>query len=247
MGGLPLTKIMKREEKVTLEYLKIQHGNNVFPMPKHKDPPDILVNSTIAVEVRRLNQHFFEEGDPEGLDNLSIPLQQAFEEVLKSFEDLFKGKSYWVSIDYQRPLKSDLRNVKKEMKQALQNFLNTETLYFPHEISVNPEITFTLQMASARNENLFSNGASGDSDAGGWVIGVYTDNIRHCINEKSLKVSERLKNYNEWWLYLVDYMCFGSKQEFLEVARNIGDTGNFDKVVVLDYHGQNVLATIQRE
>ena len=238
---------MNREEQIVLEYLKIQYGNSVTPMPKHKDPPDILVNSIIAVEVRRLNQHFFEDEEPEGLENLSVSLERAFEEVLKSFDNLYTGKSYCVFIDYQRPLKSDFRKIKKEMKQALQNFLDLKEPDFPLEISVNQEITFTLYKSDVGNGKLFPVAGSGDSDFGGWVIAVYADNIRHCINEKSSKISERLKNYNEWWLYLVDCMGFGlSKQEFLEVAQEVGNTGNFAKVVILDYHGQDVLGIIQR-
>jgi hypothetical protein len=37
-----------------------------------------------------------------------------------------------------------------------------------------------------------------------------------------------------------------NQQEFLEVVPKIGGTGNFNKVVVLDYHGKNILLTIQK-
>ena len=238
---------MNREEQIALEYLKAQYGENVIRVPKHEDPPDILVNSITAVEVRRLNQHFFKSGESEGLENLSISFERSVEEVLKSFDNLYEGKSYWVFVDYQRPLKSDFRRIKKDMKLALQNFLYSQVSDFPHEISVNPEITFTLYKSDVGNGKLFPVAGSGDSDAGGWVIGVYADNIRHCVNEKSSKISKRLENYHNWWLYLVDCMGFGlNQQESLEVVLKVGGTGNFDKVVVLDYHGKNVLATIQR-
>jgi len=238
---------MNREEQITFEYLKAQYGENVIPVPKHEDPPDILLNSTTAVEVRRLNQHFFKSGKPEGLENLSISFDHAFKEVLKSFDNLYEGKSYWIFVYYQRPLKSDFRRIKKDMKLALQNFLNSQVSDFPHEISVNPEIGFELHKSDVGNGKLFSMIGSEDFDVGGGVIGVYADNIRHCVNEKSSKISERLENYREWWLYLVDCMGFSlNQQEFLEVVPKIGGTGNFNKVVVLDYHGKNILLTIQK-
>jgi len=238
---------MNREEQITLVHLKVQYGEDAIPVPEHEDPPDILVNSTIAVEVRRLNQHFFGSEESEGLENLSFSLERVFEEVLESFTDLYNGKSYWVFIDYERPLKSDFRRVKKEMKLALHKFLNSPVANFPYEIPVNSEILFTLYKSEIENGKLFSIAGSGDFDAGGWIIRVYVDNIRHCINEKSSKISERLEKYNKWWLYLVDYMGLGLNQrEFLEVVQNVDNTGSFDKVVVLDYYGQNVLATIQK-
>jgi hypothetical protein len=238
---------MKREEKITLEYLKAKYGENVIPIPEHQDPPDILVNSSIAVEVRRLNQHFFENGEPEGLENLSFSLVSALEEVLESFDNSYDGISYWVFVEYKRPLNSDYRRIKKEMRLALLNFLNSQASNFSHEISVNPEITFLFLKSEVGKGKLFLFAGSGDFNAGGWVIQVYVDNIRHCIDEKSSKISERLENYHEWWLYLVDCMELGlDRQEFLEVAQKVGGTGSFDRVVVLDYHGENALAIIQR-
>lgn len=226
--------------------MKAKYGENVIPMPKHRDPPDILVNLNIAVEVRRLNQQFFEDRIPVGLENLSISLERALEEVLKSFDDLYRGKSYWVSIEYQRPLKSNIRKSKKEMRLALQNFLNLDAPNFPLKTSVNPEITLMLYNSNVGNGKLFRRALSNDNDAGGWVIGVYTDNIRYCINEKSLKISERLEDYSEWWLYLVDYIGLGlDQQDFVEVTKKIRSIGNFNKVVVLDYHGEKILGTIQ--
>ena len=68
------------------------------------------------------------------------------------------------------------------------------------------------------------------------------------FDKKSPKISGRLENYNEWWLYLVDCLGFGlNQQELLEVMREVGNTGSFNKVVVLDYHGQNAFLTIQGE
>jgi hypothetical protein len=245
--GLPLAKFMNREEQITFEHLKKLYGEDVIPVPKHEDPPDILVNSTIAVEVRRLNQHFFESGESEGLENLSFPLESAFKEVLNLFDNLYAGQSYWVFIEYKRPFNFGFRKVKKEMELALQKFLDLRVSNFPHEISVNSEISFTLHESTISNGNLFRFAGSGDFDAGGGVIEVYAENIRHCIREKSYKISRVPKKYCAWWLYLVDCMGFGlSQKEISEVVKEVENTGSFDKVVVLDYDGANILATISK-
>jgi len=199
---------MNREEQIVFEHLKKLHGENVVFEPERNSTPDFAVNSSVAVEVRRLNQHFFESKKPEGLENLSFPLLDAFTEVLESLNYLYEGKSYFVFIDYKRPLSSNIRQAKKEMELALRNFLTYKVSSSPCEISVNSEITFLFYESNHGNGKLFLVGGSGDSDAGGWIIPVFVENIRHCIDEKSSKVSKRLPKYSEWWLYLVDCIEF---------------------------------------
>jgi hypothetical protein len=238
---------MNREEQIVFEHLKESYGQNIVFEPENNSTPDFSVNSSIAVEVRRLNQIFFEGGKSEGLESLSFPLESAFEEVLNSLNNLYAGKSYWVFIDYERPLSSGIRQAKKDMELALRKFLDTKVTNFPCEISVNSEITFSIYESNPGNGKLFPVGGSGDSDAGGWVVSVYVENIRHCINEKSSKIEKRLDKYHEWWLYLVD--CTGlelSQKETLEVTKEIRSTGNFDKVVVLSYDGQNIFITLSK-
>jgi hypothetical protein len=37
-----------------------------------------------------------------------------------------------------------------------------------------------------------------------------------------------------------------SQNEIIEIVKAVGDTGNFDKVVILNYDGQSVLATLSK-
>ena len=238
---------MNREELIVFEYLKKLHGEDVIPVPAHKDPPDIVIDSSIGVEVRRLNQHFFETGKSEGLENLSFPLEDAFEEVLNSFNDLYAGKSYWVSIDYERPLSFSIHQAKKDMELALKNFLASKTTKFPYQVSVNSEIAFSIYESSPGNGKLFPRGGTDDFNASGQNISIYVKNIRYCINKKSSIIEKYLEKYRDWWLYLVDCIGFGlSQKEILEVIKEVGNIGNFDKIVVLNYDGQNVLLTISK-
>lgn len=239
---------MNRDEQVVFEYLEKSYGKNVVFEPEHNNAPDFSVNSSIAVEVRRLNQHYFESEKPEGLENLSFPLFDALREVLESLNYLYVGKSYWVCIDYKRPLNANIHQAKKDMALALREFLDLRVSDFPYEIPVNPKITFFFYESNPGNGKLFQIGGSDDSDAGGSVISVYAENIRHCIDEKSFKVSKRLQKYGEWWLYLVDCMGFRlDVNEISEVEKLVRNTGNFDKVCILNYDGQNILATMSKQ
>jgi len=75
-----------------------------FEPSGYKKPPDFSLASTIRVEVRHLNQNYFDGNSAKGLEERSISLDQNFKRVLNSFEKKFNGHSYWVSIMYQRLL-----------------------------------------------------------------------------------------------------------------------------------------------
>jgi len=47
-------------------------------------PPDFSIDSRIAVEVRRLNQHFFTENEVQGLEEHQIPLFKLVELCLRN-------------------------------------------------------------------------------------------------------------------------------------------------------------------
>lgn len=238
---------MNREELIVFEHLTKLHGKGVLPVPAHKDPPDIVIDSSIGIEVTRLNQHYFESKKPEGLEILSFPLEDALEEVLNSFNYLYDGKSYWVCIDFKRPLNSSVHQTKKDMTLTLNNFLASETINFPYRVSVNSEISFLIYESSPGNGKLFPRGGTDDFNACGQNISTYAKNIQYCINKKSSIIQKKLDKYNNWWLYLVDCIGFGlSQKEILEVIKNVGDIENFDKVVVLNYDGQDVLLTISK-
>jgi hypothetical protein len=238
---------MNREELIVFEHLIKLHGKGVLPVLAHNDPPDIVIDSSIGIEVTRLNQHFFESEKPEGLESLSFPLEDALEEVLNSFNHLYAGKSYWVCIDFKRPLNSSIHQVKKDMKLALNNLLASKTIKFPYQVTVNSEIAFSIYESSPGNGKLFPRGGTDDFNAMGQNISTYATNIHYCINKKSSIIQKKLDRYSNWWLYLVDCIGFGlSQEEILEVAKGIGDLGNFDKIVVLSYDGQDILLTISK-
>ncbi|HTX78702.1 MAG TPA: hypothetical protein VMC62_03500, partial [Longilinea sp.] len=144
---------MNDDEKHAFKYLKTGFGENVAFEPDGKVPPDFVGNSTIAVESRRLNKHFFEKGQSEGLEQLSIPLVNATNEVLRSFDSQYKGDTYFVSIKYKRPLK--VHQAKVDMLNALTNFLEFGELDLPCTLETNSNVKLTIYSSQSVNGRTF--------------------------------------------------------------------------------------------
>jgi len=106
-------------------------------------------------------------------------------------------------------------------------------------LQVNKKIKLWLYSSDPVKGQVFRFGGEDDGDAGGWVVPVYIENIRHCITEKSSKIKQYKLRYKEWWLYLVDFMELGLDQEVVkEMKSAISDLGEFNKVAVVNYMGE---------
>ena len=75
---------MNNDEQIAERYLKSLDKGEVVFEPDGRVPPDFLVDRRIAVEVRRLNQHYDAGGKFRGVEQDSIPLQQSLENLLES-------------------------------------------------------------------------------------------------------------------------------------------------------------------
>lgn len=232
---------MKHEEISANNYLRDCYGENVVFEPDGNIPPDFAVNSIIAVEVRRLNQHFYDGEKTEGLKQLSYPLYDALKDVLESFNTQYSGKSYFVSIDYERPLGKSMGEIKREIQIALKEFLQNEAL-LPCKVNINEKIEFWIDKSMPINGRVFRLGGEIDGDAGGWVISEYIDNIKFCIAQKSSKISQYLPRYKVWWLCLVDYMNLGlDHDDVKQVKSALTNLNEFARVIVINRTGEFLL------
>lgn len=237
---------MNNDEKAVNKFLKSIYGENVIFEPIPNSTPDFVINENIAIEVRRLNQNFKYKDNTEGLENLAFPLFAIFRNVLSSFDSFYKEKSYWVSIHYRRPIIINRQNIEKKMKIALQNFLSLHEPNLPFEIFVTENIYFSLAFSEPVSGRTFRPSGSLDFDAGGWLIPVYSENIKNCISEKSKKIQKNLNLFNHWWLLLVDHIGWGlDHNEIEEVFKLVGNTDYFEKVIIIDSNGENLLTSFQ--
>jgi hypothetical protein len=147
-------------------------------------------------------------------------------------------------MDFERPLNMGMRQIRKAMVRALQAFLESDLSELPYILPVTEDIEFTIYPSSQAVGRVFRLAGGSDDDAGGWVIPIYIENLRHCISEKSKKVMDYLANYQQWWLYLVDHMGWGlDGSETQDIVSSISDIGVFDGVFILSNSGTSLLAS----
>jgi len=229
---------MNKEEIIVENILKKKYHKKIVFEPDGNIPPDFKIGNLIAVEVRRLNQNFFQENHVEGLEKLSIPMFDAFHEVLKSFGYQKANFSYYVGIFFMRPIDLDIYELKKLIKECLQSFLNNPDKTFPFSLAITDEVDLIIQKAPSIKKHLFRPMGGMDNDEGGSIVSMYIENIHYCIIEKSEKIKSHLHRYDEWWLYLVDRMIYDlGTYDIKEITKNIQDIGNFDKVSIIR-HGE---------
>lgn len=237
---------MNQEEKTVDKYLTaLSKGEVRFEPNGYKKPPDFSLASTIGVEVRRLNQNYFDGNSAKGLEERSIPLEQNFKRVLNSFDKKFNGHSYWVSIMYQRPLLDRGKTVAADMSKALESFLKG-TRTTPCTLQVNNNIRFEIRPSRTVPSRVFRHAIASDNDSGGLVVQMYAQNIAHCIQEKERKIVPCKNLYKDWWLLLVDTMMAWDLEpsEVEEVRAGIATHGGFNKIIVIDYFGNRRLLEI---
>jgi hypothetical protein len=67
---------MDQSEAKAHEFLTAQGFADIVPEPDGNVPPDLAINNTVAVEVRRLNQNYEVNGRTKGLEEDAQPLAQ---------------------------------------------------------------------------------------------------------------------------------------------------------------------------
>jgi hypothetical protein len=224
---------MDDSEKLADEYLRSLARGAVVYEPDGNRPPDFLVNGTIAVEVRRLNQNEITESGHRGLEVTRIPLAARIRKLLSTFGPPRSGISWFVCYDFRRPLPEW-----RELSSALREYL----LAFRDNPETSPEVSaticngFEIELRRAGNSypQFFVPGGSADDDTGGWILQETQKNLRLCIEEKTRKIAPYRHNYTEWWLVLIDRIGFGveacDEQLFREHLRF---EHSWDKIVLV--------------
>ena len=236
---------MKQEEEIAYRFLSQRYAVDVQYEPDGNVSPDFLIGADLAIEVRRLNKHHWQDGQPKGIESLACPLRSTYRDVLHSFDQNYAGASYWVYFRFKRPLLSTMKEVKQEIRSALQQYLDFGAGQ-EKTISVNRMIELSIMPSTPTSGRVFKNGGAIDRDRGGWPVSVYTENLRHCIIEKSAKIGKVRSRYPFWWLLLVDHIGWVlDEAEAQEVINGVGGVGEFNRVIVVDRTAQYCLCDIR--
>lgn len=228
---------MNEDEKVAEEYLKKHHDNVIFE-PDGNIPPDFLIENSIGVEVRRLNQQYYlKDGKVKGLEEMAIPLRDRIEKVLSSYPVEAEGASFWVSLCYER-VKDKLNISEKMIKKAIDAFQKQKEI-IPFEYKIGDNVLLEFIARGSETIHKYELGIESDLDYGGWGIGIYSDAIKHCIKEKEVKITPYFFKYNNWWLLLVDHMCFMKSEDRVDIVKNITRPICFERIIVINYEGSS--------
>ncbi|MHB8194209.1 MAG: hypothetical protein ACYDGL_13155 [Bellilinea sp.] len=224
---------MKPEEIIAKKYLEQHESGIIIHEPDGKIPPDFSLNSIIGIEVRRLNKNIFINNTYEDLDINTRGLYLAIDEVLKSLDSQFSGKSYYVNYTLKRPFRR-IFDIKRDLKRQLQDFLDQAvnppvTLHIPNNL----EIEIVSRTPVSGRTFRFGGGMDDDEDSG--VIHSYFTNINLCISEKNKKIEKYKARYQEWWLVLVDKVqSYPDKADLDEIDKHIIDLGNFNRLCIIN-------------
>jgi hypothetical protein len=221
-------------EHLTNAYLRHLGFGSVVYEPDGNVPPDFLVDGRIAVEVRRLNQNERTESGPRGLEEVAIPLQMRIRKLLASLGPPKSGVSWYVYYALRRPVPA-WNVLRPEIRKRLVAFRDDTVERRHAAVTVADCLEIKLMPAGKLYATCFVSGGYSDDDSGGWVFGETQENLRLCIEEKTLKIARVRQKYPEWWLILVDRIGYGVDDCDRQLYReHLGIKHSWDKVILLN-------------
>jgi hypothetical protein len=111
------------------------------------------------------------------------------------------------------------------------------------KVAITQSVEIELIPKENLEEQIFHLGIISDRDAGGWVIPILLKNLDFCITEKIKKMKNCRKKYNNWWLILIDEICYGLDDKDKEyIKSNIVVDPRLNNVVILNsLNGKEIL------
>lgn len=223
---------MNYDEKTAYEYLTQNYTHDKIRFePDGNRPPDFLINNETAIEVRRLNQNYSNQGNYKGLEELEYSLIPKIINVLKEFETKEYETSVLVNVYYGRPIKVTKKLI-KNFRQIIQQQLplKEKNLF----VGVSENLNIKLIQSNVKLDKSILIGSIHDDDAGGFVLSEMERNIKLILPEKEERIKEFYQEYNSWWLFLVDHIGYGIEEsEFQKLKKNFKAETTFDKIQII--------------
>ena len=218
---------MKPEEKVAERFLSEQNLGTIIYEPKGQRTPDFSINNEIGVEVRRLNK--YQTATP--LEKLQFDIIPKLESLFKSYYERSHTKSYFIMIDFKRPLKAT-KNVLGQVKSILDN--HSEDMEGTCEYEVSDNLTIAIIPSTERFDHKFVFGSSTDSDRAGFTISDIIDSLNIIVPEKARIVEPHINDFKKWWLILVDHIGYVPVEiEMENLRKNFSLTHPFERIYLI--------------
>jgi hypothetical protein len=227
---------MNQDEKIADKYLKGIYSSVRYE-PDGNIPPDFVVNDSIGVEVRRLNQQHRENGVVEGLEEQRISLLKAVNNELEKYPKDNNGNNFWLMLRYRRNI-GKLKKIKKNIDKAIKSF-HAQKCTIPYKFNLSENITLEFSLKSSTLSRKYKVGIHSDHDSSGWVVSMYIQDTTHCIEEKERKIEPFRTRYQSWWLLLIDHIDCMDNYDKEKIERNIERSSSFNRVIVIKRDGTN--------
>ena len=221
---------MKKEEEQVRKYLESEGFTDIVYEPDGNIPPDFLVDNTIAIEVRRLNQYVDIGGSLEPIEKADYTVWTVIKSIAENIQSSDYEHSIFLFPEFKRPL--NIKDYKQQIIDQLNDHLKTpkekKRYFFSENLSIS---TFP---ASGKLETVYRMGGSSDNDSGGFIVSEIYKNLPHILSEKENKVAPYKNKYNTWWLALVDTIGYGlDAHDFSQFQQLPSLKTDFDKVLLL--------------
>ncbi len=221
-------------EKIAEIYLHHRGFKDIHYEPDGNVPPDFLVNGTIAIEVRQLNQNQITDSWYRGLDEDAIPLLMKFRKLLKSFEPAENGETWFVRYKFGRPIEP-WKELETKIRNCLSEFRGNPSERRRVDIMIDDNFELNFIRATDAHESFFIFGGYGDHDSGGWILEKTLKNLRLCVEEKTQKVASVRHRYKEWWLILIDRIGYGVEDCDHAIYReHLAIEHSWDKIILVN-------------
>ncbi len=225
---------MNVDEAIVKRYLeRIGHTDvRSHPDGSH-NPPDFLLDDSVAIEVRRLNLHYQNA-------NRLIPLEQNYYPLLGHLNNLFKSinkpeiQDWLVFCEFSRPV-ADWRNLHPQIMAACNEIGELSvTLGTTFHAQINPRLKLTFRRSSIKLKQKFSLSGLSDLNEGCMIYDALRQNIQLCIDEKTQKIQRHYEKYSRWHLLLVDHIDYCMSQEEQIAAKDtIKNIQAWEKILLL--------------
>lgn len=223
---------MDRSETLAHDHLAYRGFRDICFEPDGNVPPDFLLDSRIAVEVRRLNENERTQSTPKGLEEVEIPLMKRLTTLLRSFGPATGSAGWWVAVRFIRPVPR-WKDIEADVRAFFETVRRGDTGPRPVRSFGNHLVLEAFSRAGT-GVHVFEIAITSDEDSGGWLIEELERNLRMVISEKSQKVAAVRGRYAEWWLLLVDHVAFGvSEYDLAQFRRDVNIDHDWDNVILV--------------
>ena len=262
-----MTKRKENQDELRAQSWLSQQGYNDIQRP-HSDPPDFVVDGKYAVEVTRLGQRIMVGDDTHSKDEKEARerLRGQIEKILCELGPPGnKGKSWLINCEYDfTQLRPNTKDIKPQIFEALNPLLKPyddrvisgmlskymDYRGYVREISGWNFLHFSLECGIRLelieiSEDLARFSLCDVSDGEGiFIAGELKKSIQNRICDKSEKIRKqnRIEEYMNWWLVLLDHVCHVPMQSLAEHELSSIREQDFDfwsRVVIVSSENQS--------